>query len=152
MSDSTEDSSQPGISTSAGASTADETGRSNARKAGSDCGGIDVEGFPPDVTRRIPILQSSLVSVCGIGITLAAWAATAFHDLNLIRYAIYKADYGRAAEAAVFLGLITGLVYGSLVYLLARYMDHRRVVAHQCTSDADLDEFRGSGRAPGVTI
>ncbi len=113
--------------------------------------GIDVE-VSRGVTRRTPVLQSPLVSASGIAITLAAWAAAACHDLSLIRYAVQNADYGRAAEGAVFLGLITGLVYGSLVYLLARYMYAKRVVAHRCASDADLNDFCTSGSAPGVTI
>jgi cellulose synthase/poly-beta-1,6-N-acetylglucosamine synthase-like glycosyltransferase/peptidoglycan/xylan/chitin deacetylase (PgdA/CDA1 family) len=113
--------------------------------------GIDVE-VSRGVMRHSPVLQSSLVSAFGIAITLSAWAATAFHDLSLIRYAVKNADYARAAEGAVFLGLVTGLVYGSLVYLLARYMCDRRVAAHRCASDADLAEFRTSGSAPEVTI
>lgn len=113
--------------------------------------GIDVE-VSRGVTRRTPVLQSSLVSAFGIAITLTAWGAAGFHDLSLIRYAVKNADYGRAAEGAVFLGLVTGLVYGSLVYLLARYMYGKRVAAHRCASDADLNDFRTSGSAPGVTI
>ena len=102
--------------------------------------------------RHALVLQSSLVSAFGIAITLTAWAVTAFHDINLIRYAVKNADYGRAAEGVVFLGLVTGLVYGSLVYLLARYACGKRVAAHRCASDAELDELRTSGNAPSVTI
>jgi cellulose synthase/poly-beta-1,6-N-acetylglucosamine synthase-like glycosyltransferase/peptidoglycan/xylan/chitin deacetylase (PgdA/CDA1 family) len=94
---------------------------------------------------------SRIGTTLGIVITLAAWAGAALHDEGIFIAAVAEHDGLAAARAFLYLSLITVLVYGSLVYLFARWGYLKRLSTHRAASAAELDAFR-LGAAPSVTI
>src|SRR5262245_14527495 len=99
--------------------------------------------------RRGPV--SRLVTATGIIITLVAWAGTLFHDLKVMDVAVRQHDRFAAAQALMYVALTSVLVYGSLVYLFARWGYLTRIRRHRPASDAELAAFQLQS-VPAVTI
>src|SRR5262249_44796006 len=84
-------------------------------------------------------------------ITLIALAGMVLHDLGVVRVARRQQQYLEAAQACVYVALASVLVYGSLVYLLARWGHLTRLRSHQPATDVELAAFRLEP-VPPVTI
>jgi cellulose synthase (UDP-forming) len=94
---------------------------------------------------------SRLVTAFGIAITLVAWAGVALHDARVFTVAAREHDGLAAAQAFLYLTLVSVLVYGSLIYLFARWGYLKRVGEYRAATDAELTAFR-SQAVPSVTI
>src|SRR5262249_562453 len=90
--------------------------------------------------RRAPL--SRLITAAGISITLVAWAGMVVHDLGVLRLSGREHDYFGMTQALLYVALASVLVYGSLVYLFARWGHLTRLRNHRPPSDAELDAFR----------
>src|SRR5262245_34582532 len=80
------------------------------------------------IRRRAPVFR--FVTAAGIIITLVAWAGTVFHDLPVLSLAFLQHDRLAAMQALVYIALASVLVYGSLVYLSARWGHLTRLRRH----------------------
>jgi cellulose synthase (UDP-forming) len=85
---------------------------------------------------------SRVVTAAGIVITVIAWAGMAVHDLSVMWLATRQHDYLEAMQAWVYVVLASVLVYGSLVYLFARWGHLTRLRTHRPAHDAELAAFR----------
>jgi cellulose synthase (UDP-forming) len=94
---------------------------------------------------------SRYVTAAGLVVTVLAWAVTVRHEAGFLASALREGDDLAAAYAALYLALVSLLVYGSLVYLVARWGHLARLVTHRRASDAELAAFR-SRAVPAVTI
>jgi cellulose synthase/poly-beta-1,6-N-acetylglucosamine synthase-like glycosyltransferase len=92
-----------------------------------------------------------LVTAIGIAITLVAWAGAALHDARVFVVAVREHDELAGAQAFLYLALVSVLVYGSLVYLFARWGYLKRLAGHRAASDVELAAFRLQA-VPSVTI
>jgi len=94
---------------------------------------------------------SRSVTVAGIVITLVAWVGMVVHAFGVIRLAGRQHEYLAATQACLYIALASVLVYGSLVYLFARWGHLTRVRSHRPASKGELAAFR-RGPVPAVTI
>jgi cellulose synthase (UDP-forming) len=94
---------------------------------------------------------SRFATAAGIVITLVAWAGMVVHDLDVMRFAGRQHEYLAATQAWVYVALASMLVYGSLVYLFARWGHLTRLRSHRPASDGELAAFRLEP-VPAVTI
>jgi len=94
---------------------------------------------------------SRLVTAAGISVTLVAWTGTVLHERGAVAAAIRQHDALAIANPVFYLVLVSVLVYGSLVYLFARWGYLTRLAGHRRASDAELTEFRLHA-VPAVTI
>jgi cellulose synthase/poly-beta-1,6-N-acetylglucosamine synthase-like glycosyltransferase len=94
---------------------------------------------------------SRFVTAAGLVVTVVAWAATVLHEASVLASALREGDDLAAAYAVLYLALVSVLVYGSLVYLVARWGHLARLATHRRASDAELAAFR-SRTVPAVTI
>jgi cellulose synthase (UDP-forming) len=94
---------------------------------------------------------SRFVTATGIVVTVIAWAGTVLHEGEFLAAAVRRGDNLAAAYAICYLALVSVLVYGSLVYLFARWGHLARLASHRPASDAELAAFRAQG-VPSVTI
>lgn len=95
--------------------------------------------------------MSRFITAVGIVVTVIAWAGTVSHEGGLLAAALRQSDRLAIIEAMFHLALVSVLVYGSLVYLFARWGHLARRATHQRASDAELAAFRWQ-EAPTVTI
>jgi len=82
---------------------------------------------------------------------LVAWGGVALHDARVFIAAVREHDGLVAAQAFLYLALVSVLVYGGLVYLFARWGYLKRLAGHRAASDAELTAFRLKA-VPSVTI
>jgi cellulose synthase/poly-beta-1,6-N-acetylglucosamine synthase-like glycosyltransferase/peptidoglycan/xylan/chitin deacetylase (PgdA/CDA1 family) len=94
---------------------------------------------------------SRFVTAAAISVTLLAWAGMVVHDLGAIRVAARQHEYLAAIQACIYVVLASILVYGSLVYLFARWGHLTRLRRHRAATDTELAEFREE-TVPAVTI
>jgi len=107
--------------------------------------------FRGSISSRRRETLSRLVTASGIAITLIAWTGVALHDARVFIVAAREHDGLAAAQAFLYLAFVSVLVYGSLVYLAARWGYLKRLAGHRAASDAELTAFR-SQAVPSVTI
>ena len=95
--------------------------------------------------------MSRFVTAAGIFITLVAWAGMVVHVLSVMHLAGREHEYVAATQAWVYAALASMLVYGSVVYLIARWGHLARLRSHRPASDVELAAFRLEP-VPAVTI
>jgi cellulose synthase (UDP-forming) len=94
---------------------------------------------------------SRFVTAAGLVVTVVAWAGTALHEGRFLVAGLRAGDALATAYALLYLALVSVLVYGSLVYLVARWGHLVRLACHRRASEAELAAFRLQP-VPAVTI
>lgn|GEM_PF-264267 len=95
--------------------------------------------------------MSRFITGAGIASTLVAWAGMVVHAFGVMRLASRQHEYLAATQASVYVALASVLVYGSLVYLFARWGHLTRLRNHRPASEGELAAFQLEP-VPAVTI
>jgi cellulose synthase (UDP-forming) len=96
-------------------------------------------------------LEMSLTGI-GIGVTLIATSVVAGTTGQVLCAHLAAGRWSRAVEPVVFFFLVAALVYGSIVYQLARVGYFRRLQRHLPTSETELRVFRSSSTLPSLSV
>ena len=102
--------------------------------------------------RSLKIPRELLLSYLGIGVTLiASLAALGGITLSIVR-ATASYRWGAGLGQTLFLAIAAFLIYGGLVYQLARIGHLRRLLAHRPAGEKELCRFFHRRHAPAITI
>lgn len=97
-----------------------------------------------------PSFESAL-TVLGIAATIGAAIMVGLEIAGIVGIALESRAYGLLAEQAAFALVTFALVYGNLVYQVARWGYMRRLRAHRPAQPADLNAIF-DGPAPALTV
>jgi cellulose synthase/poly-beta-1,6-N-acetylglucosamine synthase-like glycosyltransferase len=102
--------------------------------------------YGPTLRREIVLTHVAVaITLLAAIVSLGALAGPLLEHLTARRW-------GSGLRQTLFVGIVGVLIYGGLVYQLARLGHLRRLLAHRPASEEDLHQFFHSPHAPAVTI
>jgi cellulose synthase (UDP-forming) len=105
------------------------------------------------VSATVPVAAREMTfAVLGITVTLVASLFAVSTAAGTFSAHLAAARYPQALEPLAFIVMIAALIYGSLVYQLARVGYFRRVQQHVPASEAELNMFRSRPNPPSLTV
>lgn len=112
---------------------------------------------PHRSSRNVPAPRSTLrreiaLTHVALAITLAAAVVSLGALTGSLVEHLAAHRWGSGLRQMLFMGIVGVLIYGGLVYQLARLGHLRRLLAHRPASEEDLHRFSHSPHAPAVTI
>jgi cellulose synthase/poly-beta-1,6-N-acetylglucosamine synthase-like glycosyltransferase len=100
----------------------------------------------PTLRREIVLTHVAIaITLLAAVVSLGALTGSLVEHLTAHRW-------GAGLRQTLFIGIVGVLIYGGLVYQLARLGHLRRLLAHRPASEEDLHRFFHSPHAPAVTI
>src|SRR5689334_25130476 len=85
-------------------------------------------------------------------VTLLAAFLFAWEALPPLMLAFRETAPGLVIAHGIFLAVVAFLIYGNLVYQLARIGYYRRLAAHRPATPEELDAFAGAAAPPSLAI
>lgn len=92
------------------------------------------------------------ISILGIVFTLVASIMTVWFEAELIHGLVIDGAWSGVIEHGVFLAVVSGLIYGNLVFQACRYVHYRRHLRFRPASSTELESLYDGDQTPSLTV